>query len=484
MFFSEIMVYYKRMLDLKCEIPASNKAGEKYKYTRFIYIKTFYMNVTGIIAEYNPFHLGHQYQMLQAKKRTNADYIIIVMSGSFVQRGACAITDKYTRAKAALCCGADLVLELPSIYAVGSAEYFAKGSVSLLNALGVVTHLSFGGESDVLEDYVKIAHFLNNEPQDYKKLLKAHLAQGFSYPKARFLALKKCYPDTSDLLADNSPNTILGIEYCRRLLELDSPIIPSIIKRCGSNYHSLELNSFYSSASAIRHWLSEQFPAAGHRLSEQISTAGHRLSEQISVASVFNEIFRQLPECSADSLDDAFGRSFPIFDEDLSSSLRMALFRVKDYDYTPFLDVTEDVSNRIRKHLYEFVSFQQFASLLKTKELTYTRICRCLIHILLGITDDLSNDGKLVNHVPYYRILGMRQTAAPLLRAIREKSSIPIITNPANVLRHLNQQNSLSVSAKHILKNDVFATNLYNCICADKFRTKTECELTRPFLKI
>lgn len=420
------------------------------------------MKVLGIIAEYNPFHLGHQYQIDQAKKTTNADYVIVIMSGSFVQRGTLAIADKYTRAKTALCCGADMILELPCLYATASAETFAKGAVSTLNSLGVVTHLSFGSETTNSNDYEQLAKILNNEPKQYKTTLREYLSKGISYPKARFLTLEKHFPQYSYLLSENSPNTILGIEYCKALLELNSEITPVIVKRCGGGYHTKEKHSLFSSATSIRHQLSD--------------------SNENTV--LLSSVQSQIPEPSYDSLLSAYGHTFPMSEDDLSAHLRMALFQVKDCDYTSFLDVTQDLSNRIRKNLYEFVSFHQFAELLKTKDMTYTRICRCLIHILLGITDSLLTDAKNINYVPYYRVLGIKKEASSLLSAIKKSSSLPIITNPADYLKKTNQQDSLPMAAKNMLNNDIYATNLFNCICADKFHTKTECELTRPFLKL
>ena len=141
------------------------------------------MRVNGIIAEYNPFHNGHKYQMEESRRITGADYTIVVISGNFVQRGAPALLDKFSRAEMALRCGADLVMEIPSIYAASSAEYFATGGVSLLNQLNVVTHLCFGSESGDIGILRQIASILREEPEEFSRLMKANLRQGLSYPK-------------------------------------------------------------------------------------------------------------------------------------------------------------------------------------------------------------------------------------------------------------------------------------------------------------
>ena len=155
------------------------------------------MNICAVVAEYNPLHNGHLYQLQKAKELSEADYTIVVMGGNFMQRGTPAIMDKYARAKAALSCGADLVIELPSYYSTGSAEYFAMGAVSLLNKLGVVSHLCFGSECGDTEILQKIAGILLEESPEYKECLQSHLRSGQSYPSARTSALLKIAPQLS-----------------------------------------------------------------------------------------------------------------------------------------------------------------------------------------------------------------------------------------------------------------------------------------------
>lgn len=204
------------------------------------------MKTVAIIAEFNPFHNGHKYIVNQAKKITNSDYCISIMSGNFLQRGIPSMWDKYTRATIAVQEGIDLCLELPFPYATGSAYDFAMGAVSILNSLNSVDYLCFGAETDDLALFERITEILINEPDEYKTQLKTYLSQGLSFPSARSNALVSILQDTSisDLLS--KPNNILALEYIHSLKKINSPIKPIIIKRIIANYHlSLLLKLFH-----------------------------------------------------------------------------------------------------------------------------------------------------------------------------------------------------------------------------------------------
>ncbi len=206
------------------------------------------MKVCAVIAEYNPFHLGHAYHLRQARLLTEADYIIVVMSGDFVQRGDPALVDKYARAKAALSCGADLVLELPSCFATGSAEYFARGAVSMLDHLGMVDYLCFGSECTDIQFLAQFAEIFLEEPEPYKRILLEKLKLGYSYPTARSNALIIAYPAlAADISVVSSPNNILGIEYIKALHRRRSHILPVNIRRIGSGQASGAVPEFRQS---------------------------------------------------------------------------------------------------------------------------------------------------------------------------------------------------------------------------------------------
>ena len=223
------------------------------------------MKIAGIIAEYNPFHKGHEYQITYTREHLGADYVIVAMSGDYVQRGTPALLPKHIRSEMALKCGADLVLELPVSVSTASAELFAKGGVQLLENLGVVDFLCFGSESGSVSELKSLAAILTEEPEEYKQVLKKHLSQGKTFPSARALALQEYTKTVScDSLKHAeeillSPNNILGIEYCKALLRVKSCIEPCTLKREGAGYHDTSLFNQNPSASAIRkHFLSSE----------------------------------------------------------------------------------------------------------------------------------------------------------------------------------------------------------------------------------
>lgn len=221
------------------------------------------MKTAGIIAEYNPFHNGHRYQIEELRARTGADFVIIAMSGDFVQRGEPAVFDKYTRTRMALNAGADLVLELPAAFATSSAEDFAACGVALFDKLGVVDLLCFGSECGDVTALEPVARLLAKEPEGYGKLLQERLSKGDSFPKAREWAVtewmkREINTDGADMQALlSSPNNILGIEYMKALIRRGSSIDPYTIQRNGQGYNDSDIDAVadgqgFASASAIR----------------------------------------------------------------------------------------------------------------------------------------------------------------------------------------------------------------------------------------
>lgn len=360
------------------------------------------MNVTAIISEYNPLHKGHLYHIETARKETKADYIIAIMSGNFVQRGTPAILDKYERAEAALSSGADLVLELPLMYATASAEYFALGGVALANTLGIVTHLSFGSEYGQADKFMELASLLLYEPEEMKLPLKEALKQGLSYPAARAAAIRQLCPELADIL--ETPNNILGVEYCKALLKLKSSILPHTLKRQGQDYHSDSVTQDFASATGIRKLLSESSQEKQRLLKAQLAPAAYEI------------------------LEKHLNRP-PLTEDDFSMLLHYKLICENRSHLTEYFGVSKELSNRIYRHLNEFESFSSFAELLKTKNITRTAINRALLHILLDVK---SEDVQAVTKrgcVDYIRVLGFRKEAAPLLKKFSDIPEIPLITN-------------------------------------------------------
>lgn len=398
------------------------------------------MNVNGIIAEYNPFHNGHKYQLEESLRLTGADYTVVVMSGNFVQRGAPALVDKRLRTEMALRCGADLVLELPVLYATASSEYFAAGAVALLDKLGVVTHLCFGSECGDAAALGQIAAFFAKEPESYRADLKRLLKQGLSYPdaRARALSLQSDVPDNcAEILS--SPNNILGIDYIKEIIKRKSSITPVTVKRLGAGYHdTLPLEDTKCpkpspiSALAIRQTLREGQLPAGLR--------------------------SFMPEEVWQLLHTRMSEACLIYPDSLSGLLYYKLLLEREQGYEKYLDVSPDLSNRIQNSLNRFTGFIPFCDLLKTKAFTHTRISRCLLHILLDIEADDMRHSRAQDDTPYARVLGFRRSARTLLHAVRVHSSLPLITKLADAPKNL------SAEADRLLKQDILASEIYQGI--------------------
>ena len=302
------------------------------------------MTVNGIIAEYNPFHNGHAYHISKSKDLTGADFTIIVMSGDFVQRGAPAILDKHLRTHMALEGGADLVIELPTVYALSCAEQFAFGGVSILNSLGVTDYLCFGSETDDLVQLQTLSNALSEESDETCDAIKSSLQNGHSYPKARINALFKSHPEYKEFTEIlSSPNNILALEYLQALKKLKSTIQPFPISRIGDAYHSTESTSVYSSATAIRKLL---------LTSDQLDPLKDLLPDLS-----FRIIVKQAKENAL------------LTENDFSSLLLYKLLLQSEKGYDSFQDINTDLSDRIRKHLFEFDSFKGFCDTLKPKTL-------------------------------------------------------------------------------------------------------------------
>ena len=391
------------------------------------------MKTVGIIAEYNPFHNGHAWQLAEAKKRTGADFSVIVMSGDFVQRGEPAMTDKFTRTKMALLGGADLVIELPVQYACGSAEYFARGACTLLDRLGVVDTLCFGCEDELPDAFSALSGLLADEPPAFSRCLKKYLACGNSFPKARLLALEACLSPSETLPMDSarallsSPNNTLGLEYliaCRRQ-NCSFDFLP--IPRQGTGYHCDTPSGNFASATALR-----QNP---------------------------DLLDNYVPACCLPVLKNALEQNGMRKTKDFSALLHYALLLCEDY--SAFLDVNDDLADRIRKLLPQFITFDQFVSLLKTKQLTETRIRRCLFHILLGIRKEPIKTDRL-NGLSFARVLGFRKTALPLLGEIKKKSVIPMISQAADARKILTGQEL------EAFKRNLCASSIYHAVWPQK----------------
>lgn len=421
------------------------------------------MKVNGIIAEYNPFHNGHKYHLEASLKSTGADYTIIAMSGNFMQRGTPAMIHKYARAEMALKNGADLVLEIPSFYACASAEYFAHGGVSLLDQLGVVDCLCFGSECGDVAVLTQIAEILTHEPDAFRQYLTTCLKQGHSYPTARSLALAaylEGYCASSKEHCASTPNNILGIEYIRALRSRNSNIKPVTIKREGAQYHEQTLSTDYPSATAIRH---------------AIYTHHNRPKTDSGSLATLTD---QLPDSALDILQNVCNTIQPIQMNDFSQILLYKLLCQAPYGYEKYLDISNDLSDKIGKNLFRFQNCSNFCDLLKSKDITHTRLSRCLLHILLDIRTKDMEHYKAMDYVPYARVLGLRKDAVALLSAIKKHASIPLITKLADA------ENILGTDALEMLRRDIQISHIYNGVEATKCGGEIRNEYRMPIVVI
>lgn len=418
------------------------------------------MNVIGIIAEYNPFHNGHAYQIAHVRKNLHADYIVVATSGDYVQRGEPALLDKYTRARMALSSGADVVLELPVLWSTASAELFADAGISLFEKTGCVNGICFGAESGDLALLRRIADVLADEPADLKASLKYNLKSGSTFPKAREAALLSYFSGSvgqdgalpvsaealSSLLA--SPNNILALEYLKALRRRASSITPYLLKREGAAYHETSIRSGASevpaSASAIRHTL---FADAAGACGNSADRASEDSADGILRHAMPQEALAILQDYRAD---------FPLLcADDFSSILGYLLLSSSATQLARTADSSPEFANRMQNQLPYYTSFSSFASRLKSKEMTLTRINRILLHSILGITSSDYACGNALDKIPYLRILGFRKSAAPLLAALKASAAVPLITRSSQALK------LLSPDAMRVFEHDVFAGNLY-----------------------
>lgn len=386
-----------------------------------------FMKVLGIVSEYNPFHNGHLYHIETAKKMCNANYVVCVMSGNFVQRGEPALLNKWTRAKMALLNGVDVVIELPLPYCISSAYLFALGSMKLLDSLNVVSDFCFGsevGDINVLKD---IANVLTLEPLKYKYYLKAYLNLGYSFPKSQELSLARYLynnSNISDVIA--SPNNILGIEYIKAHTKLKSNINCFTIKRTNS-YHSSALNEGEFSSSAIRHFV--------EHVGFDIST-----------------LYNYMPKSCVNLLqhDISLGLA-PIFFNDFNDILLSKLRCTSSKDISKINHVNEGFENRIKKLSNKASTIDHLVSSLNTKRYTDARIKRILLNTLFGITKQTFGELK----PSYIRVLGANTKGKELLGHISKNASLPVLLNSSD---YLNLQDDIS---KKLFELECLATNIY-----------------------
>lgn len=386
--------------------------------------------VLGIIAEYNPFHNGHLYQIEEAKKQTGADYVVAVISGNFTQRGNTSLVNKWIKTDMALRSGVDIVIELPTVYSISSAENFAEGAIKILDSLKIVDTLCFGTETADFAALNNIANVLYSEPKEYISLLNHELGKGVSYPKARESALMMYLNDIkryANILSGS--NNILAIEYLKALKKLKSSMRPFSVQRKKVYYNDERIVDEFASSTAIRKLVSR---GQYDEIRKVIPTSSYMLlKEEIRKGSFVLDILK--------------------FEKEILYNLRK--MTVSEIAELP--DVTEGLENVIKNAANSCNSILDLMDMVKSKRYTQTRIQRILLYALLGITKkDMANARKVT---PYVRVLGFNKNGREMLSEIcKENRRINMITS-VKKFEELN----LNKTLKEMLDKDIFATNVY-----------------------
>ena len=388
-------------------------------------------SVVGIIGEYNPFHNGHRYHLEESKRILRTDYSVAVISGNFVQRGNVSVIDKWSKAEMALNNGIDLVIELPTIYSVSSAENFAYGAIKTLDALNIVDYVSFGSEAGNIDDLNMFAEIFTKQPSEYISLLNHELSKGLSFPKARENAVLMYLGDIrkySNLLS--SSNNILAIEYLKALKRTRSYIKPFTIKRENVDYKDLTPKNNFASASAIRDML----------INNKLSRLPYFMPKE--TYKVFYNSFKK----------GHIVRDLSMFEKEIIYTLRkMTLSEIANLP-----GVSEGLEYSIKKAADSCNTLNEFMNIIQTKRYTSTRIQRILVYALLGITKkDMKDSGK---NIPYIRVLGFNNKGKELLSIISNSTkNIDIITS---VKKYIDNGNPSKYS-KRMLDIDINTTNIY-----------------------
>ncbi len=411
------------------------------------------MKTVGIISEYNPFHNGHEYHIRAAKEACGASYALCIMSGNFVQRGEPAIFDKWSRAHMAIKGGADLVIELPSVYACQPAEIFALGAVKILNSTGIVDYICFGSESGETEILRQLAELLHNEPESLKQLFKSQISRGISYPKAISKALYSYVEEKEKFRCDDimrNPNNLLGIEYIKALTALKSKMEPIAVKRIGSGYNDVHIEGSFAGATAIRNEIKE-----------------NGISEKVRIS---------IPKSSLDIINSNFRRKrHPIYLNDFSDILLYKLRITEESELRRYLNVREGLENRLKKYAKSSSDCNELIETVKTKRYTRVYIQRLLCHILLDMRKSDIAQFKKPGCPSYVRVLAFNDSGKKLLKEIKACSSYPVISKAAD----------FSYDDEHTSKMfnyDILSTDIYNLAYnMPAYRKASEDYFTSPY---
>lgn len=396
------------------------------------------MRVLGIITEHNPFHNGHAYHIEKAKETCGCDAVVAVMSGHFVQRGEPALYDKWSRARLALLGGADLVLELPAVFATSSAEYFAFGAIDILNATGIVDTVCFGSESGDIRAFDQVMDILTEKHTELEGHLRPLLETGMAWPAAYSKAQRDLLA-TMGLESLHGPNNHLGLEYIRSARRIGTRFDMATITRIGSGYHDSEVTSGFASATALRRMIAEH-------------SGGLCSHMPTSVFEAFKDLHYK-----------------PVFPESLFPYL-IQTFTMKPLSALRLIhDMEPGLPERILQAGLCATSYTEFMAAVQTKRFTTSRLRRIMLKALLDIrASDVGRCGQL--RPTYIRPLAFNENGRSILSRMKDTSRLPVLTR-------LNRLKDLGLEKDYLLDKDIMATKLYSLLrrsafCGDADFTK------------
>lgn len=385
------------------------------------------MKIGGIIAEYNPFHKGHSYQIEEFKRISSCSHLVVAMSGNFVQRGGPALVDKYARAQMALDKGVDLVIEIPSIFAGQTAEIFARGGLLSLNSLDCVDSFCFGSEDGNIDRLTSLADFIYDQADWIDQRVRDLMKGSLSYARAREEAIKEGFKDfdLGNILTES--NNILGLEYLKEARRLGSPMEPVTIRRKGSSYNCEDLGGDLPSASAIRKALLEStMEIKPGQESAGLDNLGFRgLDQSLGMA---------LDKSVLNIIKDLGNQGIGLMgEESFFQEISYIVARDKG-KLDGYFEVNGGLDKSIEKVVLTSTSMEDTLESLTNKSHTRAKLRRALYIILLGIRRSDLDQVKLVKSLPYIRVLGMTERGRDILRMAKERSGIEIVTSPAKAL--------------------------------------------------
>lgn len=376
------------------------------------------MNFCASVCEYNPLHFGHCRHLNYMKNTLNAKNVLVIMSGNFTQRGEPALLNKFARARQAVLAGADIVLELPTVFSVSNAEIFSKGAIKILNSLNCIDGLCFGAETDDGKEFIRIASILNSETDEFKSLLSSYLKSGVSFAKAKFETLKTLNKDIDENLF-LLPNNILGIEYTRAILELDSKI--QIFPLLRENTHNDDtLQQIITSAKSIRTAISRGETA---KIQNNVPPFVYEDLQNVS-KSFDNLILAKVLSESSESIAE-------------------------------ILDCSEGLNNRLKELAKKSLTVDELVENATTKRYTSARIRRILISNLLGIKKEFVF--KALSSPLYAKVLAINSKKTDIISTLNKNSSIPILTRKSDC-------DKLDGIAKQSFELDTLSNDIYGIV--------------------